>query len=135
MNAPTTIPTLDISKRVDQYVQMRDKIKVLDDEHKERMKPFKQTLEKLNGLLLDHLNTIGGDSVKTEAGTVYRSEKKSASLEDPDAFMTHVVENELWDLMDRKANVTAVADYIEEHHAPPPGVNFSTTYVVGVRRK
>lgn len=135
MNAPATAITIDISKRVAQYVQMRDKIKSLDDEHKSKMKPFRETLEKLNGLLLEHLNSIGGDSVKTESGTVYRSEKKSASLEDPDAFMTHVVENELWDLMDRKANVTAVVDYIAEHNAPPPGVNFSTRFEVGVRRK
>jgi hypothetical protein len=30
--------------------------------------------------------------------------------------------------------VTAVADFIEENETLPPGVNFSTTYVVGVRR-
>jgi len=46
-----------------------------------------------------------------------------------------VIGSEAWDLLDRKANVTAVSDFIEENNAPPPGVNFSTTYVVGVRRK
>lgn len=131
MNAPVT---LDIAKRVDQYVRLRDLIKSQDDEHKEKMKPYREALEKLNGLLLAHLNQIGGDSVKSDAGTVYRTEKKSASIADGDAFMRYVIDNEAFDLMDRKANVTAVVDYIEENHAPPPGVNFSSTYVVGVRR-
>jgi hypothetical protein len=92
-------------------------------------------LDKLNAVLLEHLNTINGESVRTEMGTVYRTEKKSAPLADPDAFMRYVIGNEQWDLLDRKANVTAVADFIEENNEAPPGVNFSTTYVVGVRRK
>jgi len=37
-------------------------------------------------------------------------------------------------LLDRKANVTAVVDFIEENNAPPPGVNLNQVYVVGVRR-
>lgn len=130
----TADPRLDINKRVDQYVALRDKIKKLDDEHKEKMKPYREVLEKLNGVLLEHLNQISGDSVRTEAGTVYRTAKKAASLADADAFMRFVIGNEAWDLLDRKANVTAVADFIEENNAPPPGVNFSTTFVVGVRR-
>jgi hypothetical protein len=92
-------------------------------------------LDKLNAVLLEHLNVINGESVRTDTGTVYRTEKKSAGLADPDAFMRYVIGNEAWDLLDRKANVTAVSDFIEENNSPPPGVNFSTTYVVGVRRK
>jgi len=129
-----TTPTVDIAKRVAQYVALRDEIKRLDDKHKEDMKKHREMLDKLNGVLLEHLNSVNGNSVRTDAGTVYRSEKKSASLADPDAFMRYVIENGEWDLMDRKANVTAVADYIEEHGAPPAGVNFSTTFQVGVRR-
>ena len=131
MSAPVK---LDISKRVDQYVRLRDQIKKLDDEHKEQMKPYREALDKLNSVLLSHLIDIEGDSVRTQAGTVYRTAKKSASLADPDAFMRFVIGNEAWDLLDRKANVTAVADFIEENEATPPGVNFSTTYIVGVRR-
>jgi hypothetical protein len=130
MNAQPT----DINKRVTQYVALRDKIKALDEEHKEKLKPYKEALENLNAVLLQHLITINGDSVKTEGGTVYRTAKKAASLADPDAFMRFVISNEQWDLLDRKANVTAVADFIEENSETPPGVNFSTTFVVGVRR-
>lgn len=129
-----TTPTVDIEHRVAQYVALRDEIKKRDDLHKEQMRPMRDLLEKINNVLLEHLNSVSGESVRTTSGTVYRTEKKSASLADPEAFMRYVVENDEWDLMDRKANVTAVADYIAEHGAPPAGVNFSTTYLVGVRR-
>jgi hypothetical protein len=129
-----TQPTVDIESRVARYVQLRDEIKKRDDEHKEKMRPLRDLLDKYNGALLDHLNSVNGKSISTGAGTVYRSEKKTAPLVDADAFMRYVVDNEEWDLLDRKANVTAVADYITEHNNPPPGVNFTTTFVAGVRR-
>lgn len=124
----------DIAKRVEQYVKLRDLIKQKDDEHKNTMKPFKETLEQLNSVLLAHINGIGGNSVSTDHGTVYRTEKKSASLADAQAFMDFVVANQAFDLIDRKANVTAVEEFIKENNTPPPGVNFSSTFVVGVRR-
>lgn len=125
---------MDIEKRVKQYIQLRDLIKKEDDEHKAKMKPKRELLERLNGVLLEHLHSINGDSVRTEGGTVYRTEKKSASLADPAAFMDYVLTTQNFDLLDRKANVTAVADFIAEHNAPPPGVNFSISHLVGVRR-
>lgn len=124
----------DIAKRVEQFVKLRDLIKQKNDEHKKLMKPYNETLEQLNALLLAHLNGLNGNSVATDAGTVYRTEKKTASLADAEAFMEFVIANGAYDLLDRKANVTAVEDHIKEHNAPPPGVNFTSTFTVGVRR-
>jgi hypothetical protein len=125
---------VDISKRVAQYVQLRDLIKVKETELKETLAPYKKALEDLNAVLLNHLTEMGGNSLATDAGTVYRKEKKSASLADPAAFMSYVVDNAAFDLLDRKANVTAVTAFIKQNGAPPPGVNFSTAFDVGVRR-
>jgi len=124
----------DINRRVNQYVRLRDEIKRLDEEHKLKMAPYRETLEGLNGALLHHLNSIGGDSVRTEAGTVYKTEKKSASCADKSAFWAHVVLTGDWELLDWKANATQVAAYIEKNGALPPGVNFNVSHVVGVRR-
>ena len=125
---------VDISKRVAQYVALRDLIKVKETEQKKELEKAKKCLEDLNAILLNHLNEIGGNSLSTDAGTVYKTEKKSAPLADPAAFMSYVVDNAAFDLLDRKANVTAVSEFIKQNGAPPPGVNFSTAYVVGVRR-
>ena len=124
----------DIATRVAQYVKLRDLIKEKNDAHKAAMKTHNETLEQLNSVLLSHLNNVGANSASTDGGTVYRTEKKSASLADAKTFMDFVIANNAWDLLDRKANVTAVEEFIKGNSAPPPGVNFSSTYIVGVRR-
>lgn len=131
---PAPKAPVTIEQRVAQYVKLRDTIKAKDDAHKAAMEPYRETLEKLNGLLLQHLNTIGADSVKAGSGTVYKTTKRSASLEDGDAFMRHVIGKEAWELLDRKANVAAVEAYVAENGVLPPGVKMSSTQVVGVRR-
>lgn len=128
-----------MSEKIDQlvkkYIMLRDKLKESDDAHKAKTKPARELLEKMNGDLLEALRVAGGDSVSTEFGTVYKTTKKSATLLDADAFRNYVISNKLWDLADWKANSTAVSDYIDANTAPPPGVNYSTTFLVGVRRK
>lgn len=132
--APATPPAIPINVRIEQYIKLRDLIKASDEAHKDKMKPARESLEKLNSILLDHLNQIGADNVKTEHGTVYKKVSKSASLEDPDQFMRHVIGSESWELLDRKANVTAIEEFVKENGVLPPGVKWSSRQEVGVRR-
>jgi len=134
MATPTAQAT-DINVRVSQYVSLRDKIKALDEAHKEKMKPYREMLDTLGGIMLQHLQNQGAESVATSSGTVYQTVKNSASIVDGASFWQFVNQNEAWDLIDKKANVSAVQDFIEAHNAPPPGVNFSSVITVGVRRK
>lgn len=133
MNVHIEIPQ-NIDDLVSQYIRLRDKIKEVEDAHKEKLKTAKEHLEHLNNTLLDRLNQLGGESVKTAHGTVYRTTRRSASIADGDTFRQFVINNEAFDLVDWRANANAVDDFIKEQQAPPPGVNFSTTYTVGVRR-
>src|SRR6185437_12062529 len=144
MNAITPQP-IDFDTRVGQYVKLRDKIKEIKDKHKAELKPYAEALEQLNGMLLQHLNSVGADSVKATSGTVYRTLDKKASVADKSAFWTWVVTQGKFEFIDYKANVTAVFDFIGEQveaakgdpsiqPAPPPGVNVSSSYEVGVRR-
>ena len=125
---------VNIDELVSQYVRLRDKIKEADDAHKAKLKDAKDHLESLNNTLLERLNQVGGESVKTSSGTVYRTTRRTASIADGEAFRQFVINNEAFDLVDWKANALAVDDFIKEEKAPPPGVNFTTAFTVGVRR-
>jgi hypothetical protein len=134
----TTTPTaaaIDINVRINQYVGLRDKIQAMDKAHKEKMAPYKEMLDTLGGVLLTHLSNIAADSVATPSGTVYKTVKNSASIADGAAFWQYVESSGEWDLVDKKANVTAVMEFIEQHKTPPPGVNLTSIMTVGVRRK
>lgn len=119
---------------VEQYVRLRDTLKKADEDHKEKTRAAREYKEELETKLLAKLNEAGGESVKTKEGTVYRTTKRSASVADGDVFRKFIIEHELFDLVDWRANAPAVGEYIEEEGAPPPGINFSTAFTVGVRR-
>lgn len=125
---------VDFDKRVEQYVALRDKISVIKEKHKAELEPYTEHLEKLNAMLLGHLNTVGADKVGTEHGTVYKTIKKSASVADMTAFWEYVVTNGDFDMVDKRANPTAVEEYIKTQGVPPPGVNWNVFPLVGVRR-
>lgn len=130
MNAPVAI-SFDV--RVGQYVALRAKVKAIKDKHKEELTPYNTAMEQLEGLMLNALNATGQENAKTKNGTVYKTEKTSCSLEDADEFLRHVIGTEQWELLDRKANVTAVKDYLDMNGALPPGVKLTTTMEVGIR--
>lgn len=131
-------PTADvpvIHKRIAQYIALRDMIAAIKKKHEEELKPYTDALLRLNGVLLEHLNENGGDSVSVRGvGTVYRNTKRSASIADGSEFRRFIIGGELWDLVDWKANAPQIAEYIKKEKTVPPGINMSSVVTVGVRR-
>lgn len=121
-------------KRVSQFITVREAIQKLETELEEKIKPLRDIKELLSGWLITHLQKIGVESARTSFGTCSLSKKYSASLADPDGFMKWVIANNQFELIDRRANVTAVRAYLEETKSLPPGVNFSSYISVGVQR-
>jgi hypothetical protein len=132
----TASPTVSttVEKRVKQYIELRDVLKKMDDAHDEAKKPLVELQNLLTGWMQNFLEQAGADSVKTSEGTCYSTTRFTASLADPEAFMAFVKTTDNFDLLDRKANVTAVKDYVSENGTLPPGVNLSSIRTVGVRR-
>lgn len=126
---------LSLDEMTLKYIQLRDIIAEEDKKHKEAMAPKREVLDQLNAALTGKIQSLGVQSVASEHGTVYLTAKKSASIADGELFWKYVVEHEFWDLVDKRANSTAVEAYIDQYKKLPPGVNFNTHVVVGVRRK
>lgn len=126
--------TKTVDDMVAEYVQLRDEISNLEKKHKEAIKPLRNRQEEVAGWLQKFLDTSGADNVGTKHGTCYTTTKYSAPLADPEAFMQFIVTNNLFELLDRKANVTAVKEYVLENKALPPGVNLTQFKTVNVRR-
>lgn len=128
-----TLPVATLDQRIREYLAIRNKLKDLDAAHDAARKHYTETLSQLSGIMLDFLEQSGQDGAKTKFGTCYTSSKVTASLADPDAFMRFVIANEKFDLMDRKANATAVRAYVKENKNLPPGCNLTTVKTLGVR--
>lgn len=123
-----------IEDLVAQVVMVRDKLKEADEAHKTKTATARAYKDRLEAKLLERLNELGGDSIKTSAGTVYRSSRQSASIADGAVFRDYIIQNAAFDLVDWKANAPAVGDFIKQQTTPPPGINYTIAYTVGVRR-
>ena len=128
-------PQMTVDQMVSYYLGLRNKIKEEDDAHKAKMKPMREALDTLEGMLLSAVQTTGGDSISVKGvGTVYKTTKKAATIADGDAFRRHVIGSEDFELIDWRANVSAVEARIAADGEPPPGVNWSTHVTVNVRK-
>lgn len=133
--APDVQTKLDI--RAGQYIKVRDALKTLKARHEEEEKPLVEMMNLLQGYFQGVLDSLGAaTSVKTKSGTVIASTRYTASLVNADAFMRHVIGTESWDLLDRRANATAVRDFVEKNSADPSsiGVKLTALKTIGVRR-
>lgn len=126
---------MDFKAAVGSYVKLRDLIRKEEEEHKKAMRPKKELLDQLNGVILGMLNAASMDSARVDGvGTAYIKEDVSATIADANAFRHFVIGGEAWNLIDWRANKTAVRELVDTTGAAPPGVNFSRRRDVGVRR-
>ncbi|WP_440264809.1 hypothetical protein [Duodenibacillus massiliensis] len=116
------------------YIQVRDQKAELKAKQAEEMKRFDEALDKLEGMALAALQQAGAESLRTPAGTVYQSTRTSATVADKSAFMDYVKDNGAYDLLDVRANKTAVEDFLSQHQDTPPGVVIRREVTVGFRR-
>jgi hypothetical protein len=123
----------NVGRMVEQYIIVRDGLKVLEDRYDKEREGLVKIREILTGRLLEHMNTTNTTSLKTPFGTASKSVKYTASLPDPDAFMNHVKTTGQFDLLDRRANSTAVREYVAKHNVLPPGSNLTSWEGVNVR--
>jgi hypothetical protein len=123
-----------IDKLVEGYIKLRDRKDALRKEFEKKVEDINSVMTKIENALLKHLNAIGGDSIKTPVGTVFKKTVRNVGVADWDRVLEFIRENEMWDMLEHRVSKTAVEQYKEEHNDLPPGVNWSETTVVQIRR-
>lgn len=119
---------------VEKYIQLRDKKAQLSAAFKEKTAKLDAVLAKIEGILLQQFSELGMESVRTKAGTAYKSSRVSATVADWDQTLDFIQQNELWNMLEHRVSKQAVEQYKEEHGDLPPGVNWREEVVVNVRR-
>ena len=125
---------VNIEDLVKAYITLRDQKAALKAAQAEALKPYDEALAKLEAQALTALNQSGVESMKTAAGTVYSTTATSATVADKSAFMEYITNNGAFDLLDVRANKTAVQDYLAANNDVPPGVTVRREIKVGFRR-
>lgn len=132
----TTQEAIKPAQMVEEYIALRDGKKKAEDVFEEWCKAnFGTRMLELEGHLLATLNTLGLDSLASPSGTAYKLVTTSVTVADAREFRRHVIGLEDWDLIDWRANKTAINDKVEKGEDLPPGINRTTFVKVGIRRK
>ena len=116
------------------YIRIRDHKERAEKEFKEGMERVNKGLKKLEASMLTHLQSTGGNSLKTDFGTVYISTKYSATVDDRDTFLDWVRGKNQWEALDVRANKTFVRTFTDETSEVVPGVKLTGMTKVNVRR-
>jgi hypothetical protein len=122
-----------VAKRTAQYLAIKAKLKEMDDENEKKKKPLQQIKELLEGYFEQVLTQTGVKTLVSKTGTIHWNKRHTCPLTDPQAFMDFVVKYNQFDLLDRRANATAVRAYCKEHGVIPPGADPKTIRTIGAR--
>ena len=125
---------MNAQELIDRYIQIRSAKEELAKKQKADNARINSALDKIETMLMTQMEDIGSDSIKTKAGTCYRSIRTSVKVEDRDTFLDFVRTNEAWDLLESRAAKKDVETFLEEHQDIPPGLSIRRDAIVGVRR-
>jgi len=137
--APAVVPGPAIPQpRMDlvaeKYRALRDKKKEIQARHTAELKPLIDAMDQLEAYLLDALNRTGSNSVKTDAGTIYKSTRVSYSIADPAEFRRFVEVNGLPELFENRPSKEALESYVNDGNPLPPGIKRSSDVTVNIRK-
>ena len=125
--------TADLAKI---YIMLRDRRAQRKAAYEADDADDKSKQERIEADLLRRFNEEGVESVRTEFGTAYKTLRTSASVADRDAYFTWLLDDpqERLTFLEARVNKTALEQYRAANDALPPGVNWSETLIVNVRR-
>ena len=126
--------TITIDTVVGKYMQLRHKKDEITREAKAKTDAINEQMGKLEGYLLQRMQDEGVTSYKTPHGTAFSTTTDYANVADWEATLEYIKQNELYDMLEKRVNKTAVRAIIDSTGTPPPGVNYGTRIDVNVRK-
>jgi len=129
-------PQINLAKVAQAYTAIREHRAAKKRAFEREDEALEADQDKLKALMLQVMNAGGLQSVRTEYGTIYRTEKVKPSAADWSAVYAWIAESpERFELLERRLKSTFVKQYMDDNAGQlPPGVNAHREYEVAVRR-
>lgn len=125
---------MKIEDMIGAYIKLRDKKQADEKAHKTRMAKLTALMREIEDRIQAHFNETGASSIRTSCGTAYSTVRLSARVDDQEAFRQFVESQGAWGILEARANKSAVAEYLDEHGEPPPGVSITRAHNININR-
>lgn len=126
--------SLTVDKVIAAHMKLRDKKAQIEAATKEQVREIKKQMDKLEAWIKEKADQDGVTSFKTKHGTAFLTTTDFASIENWDAALDFIINNEAFDMLEKRVSKTAVRGYIKENKEVPPGINYGTRLDVNVRK-
>jgi hypothetical protein len=118
------------------YIKMRDKKLQVYRTYMEDNGKLESDMHKVKTAILDQMKEIGVESLRTEAGIVYRTVRTTYSTSDWDSMNKFILEHGVPELLEKRIQQTNMRAFLEENpDVLPPGLNSNMEYSVTIKRK
>lgn len=127
---------MNTGEMIQQFIKLRDYVEAQTKAFEETMKPYKAGMAAIENAVSAQLIADGGESIRTEHGTAYRTTVMAVKMADRQAFMEFVTQ----DWGEREAFLTSavtkdvVKDWIEQNNSKPPGLDIAYIHKTNFRR-
>lgn len=127
---------ISIEKLTRVYNKMRSEKEALVAQLDSQIKGLDSSMKKVKTAILEQMKDLGVESLKTPAGTVYRTVKTIYTTNDWDSMGKFIVEHNATELLERRLHQGNMKTFLEENpDVLPPGLNANSEYSVTIRRK
>jgi len=124
-----------LNKLTETYIKIRSKRTDLSSEFKKKDEELKDQQDKIKAALLEYLKDNNINSVGTDAGVFYRSQKRRYWTSDWESMHKFILEHEAPEFLEKRLNQSAVKEFLEENpELLPPGLNVQSEYTLSIRR-
>jgi len=119
---------------VSKYVSIRDLKKQKEDAHKAEMAELNNRLGVIEGYLLADMKARGENSFSTPSGTAFIKHSEWLKVADKEVFLAWVKQQGDLSFLTVSASKTQCLEFKENTGSLPPGLNYSASLEVGIRR-
>lgn len=123
-----------IDEIIAKYIVLRDKKAVLKASYDASVADIDNALSRIEGHLLTKMQEQGLKSMPTPAGTAYIQHRTAATVADWPAILSYIQANALWSMLEKRVSKIAVEEFKSANDELPPGINWSESIVVNVKR-
>jgi hypothetical protein len=117
------------------YIKMRDKKAELEAELENQIGKLENDMGTVKTAILNHMKSLGVESLRTDAGTVYRTVRTKYSTSDWESMGKFILEHGVPELLEKRIQQTNMRVFLEENpDLLPPGLNSNMEYSVTIKR-
>ena len=126
---------ISIEKLTRVYIKMREKKAEVTHELEAKIDELDESMKKVKSAILDHMKEIGAESLRTDAGSIYRTVRTTYSTNDWESMNKFILEHSVPELLEKRIHQTNMKVFLEEHpDVLPPGLNANMEYSVTIKR-